>query len=167
MITDQSPTRPSLAPVVELDVRDDLRSGREPFGRIMSAVEALKETEVLRIRATFEPLPLFRVLGKRGFSHETASHAPDDWSVWFWRDGTQWLDVRRLDPPNPLLQTLAALEALPDGHALVQVNVHVPQMLLPMLAELGYACDIDESHADLVLVRIWRPAPTAPPSPET
>jgi hypothetical protein len=31
---------PEGAPVVEVDVRDDLRSGREPFSRIMTAVAA-------------------------------------------------------------------------------------------------------------------------------
>ncbi len=72
--------------VVELDVRDDLRNGREPFARIMEAVGALKAGEVLHLRAIFEPVPLFTVLGKRGFVHEARSHAPDDWSVYFWRE---------------------------------------------------------------------------------
>jgi hypothetical protein len=27
-----------------------------------------------------------------------------------------------------------------------------------MLAERGFACELDESHADHVLLRIWRPA---------
>jgi len=43
------------------------------------------------------------------------------------------------------------------GKELVQLNVRVPQFLLPILAERGYACDVDESRADHVLVRIWRP----------
>jgi hypothetical protein len=49
---------------------------------------------------------------------------------------------------------LTALETLPAGHTLVQVNLRVPQFLLPTLTERGYAYDIDESHADYVLVRI-------------
>ena len=77
--------RPSSAPVVEVDVREDLRAGREPFGRIMSAVSALQDGDVLHLRATFEPVPLFAVLGERGFQYESRSHAADDWSVWFWR----------------------------------------------------------------------------------
>jgi uncharacterized protein (DUF2249 family) len=167
MTTEQQTARPSLAPIVELDVREDLRSGREPFGRIMSTVETLGDLAVLHLRATFEPVPLFKVLGKRGFQHESAAHAPDDWSVWFWRATTHWLDVRHLAPPNPMLQTLAALDALPAGHTLVQVNARVPQLLLPTLGELGYACDIDQSHPDRVLVRIWRSAPSPSTSPET
>lgn len=172
---------PPHAPVVELDVRDDLRSGREPFSRIMTAVGSLRDGEVLELRTTFEPVPLLAVLAKRGFAHETGQHAPDDWAVWFWRPASAgadvtpvapsppdlademradprvvWLDVRGLEPPEPLLRTLAALETLPVGHELVQVNARVPQLLFPMLAERGFACDVDESRADRVLVRIWR-----------
>jgi len=181
-------SHPLEAAVVEVDVRDDLRSGREPLARIMAAVSALHDGEVLRVRAIFEPVPLFTLLAKRGYLHESTCHAPDDWSVWFWRSGvtdpdsppsaslapvevpageigvsagdrtTVLLDVRGLQPPEPLVRTLAALESLPDGHQLVQVNSRVPQLLLPMLAERGFACALDESHADRVLLRIWRPA---------
>jgi uncharacterized protein (DUF2249 family) len=178
------PLHPAAAPIVEVDVREELRAGREPFSKIMAAVGALGAGEVLLVRAIFEPVPLFNALGKRGFAHETRQDAADDWTVWFWRPGAdasvaaapsrerqaspapngaprdgsiEWLDVRGLEPPEPLTRTLAALESLPPGHTLVQVNVRVPQLLLPMLAERGYACEVDESHADQVLVRIWRP----------
>lgn len=170
---------PASATVVELDVRDDLRSGREPFSRIMKSVAALGRDEVLRLRAIFEPVPLFAVLEKRGFAHESQAHTRDDWSVWFWRssdgqstaDGTitatdldpppddattTYIDVRGLSPPEPMMRTLVALETLPRGHTLIQINNRVPQLLLPMLAEHGFACDIDESRVDHVLVRIWR-----------
>lgn len=76
---------PSSAHVVELDVRAELRGGGEPFSRIMSAVAALPVGDVLHLRAIFEPVPLFRVLAAQGFAHESRAHAPDDWSVWFWR----------------------------------------------------------------------------------
>jgi uncharacterized protein (DUF2249 family) len=182
-------SHPADAEVVEVDVREELRAGKEPFAQIMSAVSALAEGNVLRLRAIFEPVPLFAVLAKRGFAHESVQHGDDDWSVWFWRTGADeekraaapvtaatadlapviadfinesgmpiaWLDVRGLEPPEPLVRTLAALDALPDGHQLVHVNVRVPQLLLPMLAERGLACELDESHADRVLLRVWRP----------
>ena len=78
-------SRPTDWPVIELDVREDLRSGREPFGRIMSTVATLEPAQVLHLRATFEPVPLFHVLGGHGFVYESQSHGSDDWSVWFWR----------------------------------------------------------------------------------
>ncbi len=180
--------RPAGATEVTLDVRDDLRAGRGPFSAIMAAVANLPAGDVLHLRAIFEPLPLYAVLEKRGFSHESHAHADDDWSVWFWRaaqannappaatasgavadrpaadiasdfgpePNVVWLDVRWMEPPEPLVRTLTALETLPEDHTLVQLNLRVPQFLLPMLAERGYAYDIDESHAGYVLVRISR-----------
>jgi uncharacterized protein (DUF2249 family) len=194
-----APTRPANAVVRELDVREDLRSGNEPFSKIMAAVAALGDDEVLRLRATFEPVPLFTVLGKRGFVHQSEEHGEEDWSVWFWRqaeaaanaapstndasrattpatsdapstptadglegiavdENTLVLDVRGLEPPEPLMRTLTALETLPEGQQLLQVNARVPQFLFPMLVERGFACEVDESRADRVLVRIWRSA---------
>jgi uncharacterized protein (DUF2249 family) len=170
---------PASASVFDLDVREDLRSGREPFSRIMSAVANLRDDQLLRLRATFEPVPLFTVLGKRGFVHESEAHAPDDWSIWFWRtttpdvaagpepvpgdmsydippddEHTMYLDVRGSSPPEPLMRTLAALESLPRGRTLVQVNDRVPQFLLPVLEERGFAFEIDDSQPDRVLVQI-------------
>lgn len=181
-----SDAHPSHAAMVELDVRDDLRAGREPFSRIMAAVSTLADDRVLHLRTIFEPVPLYAVLAKRGFHHEAMAHAADDWSVWFWRpagdsapvatDGRRIadggrsggavggdtasapnvveLDVRGLEPPEPLFRTLEALENLPPGGTLVQVNVRIPQVLLPILAERGFAYEIDETRPDVVLVRI-------------
>lgn len=193
--------------VVAVDVREDLRAGREPFSRIMGAVGALRPEQVLCVRAIFEPVPLFTALAKRGLTHASRQDGPDDWSAWFWRAGsdagaaeasdgestqrdrtlpdgplpngpapgasrsgtplpdgptldesTVWLDVRGLLPPEPLLRTLAALDALPDGKQLVHVNARVPELLFPVLAERGFACEVDDSRADRVLVRVWRPS---------
>src|SRR5690606_8904944 len=69
--------------IVDLDVREDLRNGREPFSRIMSARSALVSGSVLRLRATFEPVPLYAVMGRQGFDHWTERLGDDDWRVWF------------------------------------------------------------------------------------
>lgn len=161
--------------VVELDVRDDLRNGREPFSRIMATVGKLRDDQVLHLRAIFEPAPLFAVLAKRGFAHHAEEHGPDDWSVWFYREEAPasapapsgdelpapapnefWLDVRGLEPPEPLVRTLAKLDELSPGQVLVQVNVRVAQFLLPILNERGHRFEIDESRSHVVLLRIWR-----------
>jgi hypothetical protein len=177
---DESPlVHPALANVIEIDVRDDLRSGREPFSRIMSTVNSHYGNDVQHLRTIFEPEPLIAVLCKRGFAHESTAHAPDDWSMWFWLPETRnaaavdvsdastcddevpdadatttYLDVRGFGPPEPMMRTLIALETLPPGHTLVQINTRVPQFLLPVLAERGFAWELDESPTDRVLVRI-------------
>ncbi len=73
---------PSSVSVVDLDVREELSKGGEPFSRIMAAVGTLREREVLHLRAPFEPVPLFAVMQKRGFAHRCERHADHDWSVW-------------------------------------------------------------------------------------
>jgi hypothetical protein len=76
---------PEHAPVDTVDVREDLRSGREPFGKIMAAVDALPDGHVLRVRATFAPVPLIGLLSERGFVYHMEGESDTDWSVWFWR----------------------------------------------------------------------------------
>jgi Uncharacterized conserved protein (DUF2249) len=66
-----------------LDVRADLENGGEPFVRIMEAVPSIKSGGTLVVIAPFEPVPLYDVLGERGFSHETARVAADEWVVRF------------------------------------------------------------------------------------
>jgi len=73
--------------VVELDVRPILRDGGEPFAVIMAAIAKVEGGGVLRLRATFEPKPLFRVLKGKGFDHWVESGQGDDWIVWFYREG--------------------------------------------------------------------------------
>jgi uncharacterized protein (DUF2249 family) len=68
--------------------------------------------------------------------------------------GVVVLDVRGLEPPEPMVRTLAALEALPPDGTLVQLNVRVPQFLLPMLEERGFTYEVREQAPDLVRVFI-------------
>lgn len=173
--------------VVRLDVREDLRSGREPFSRIMAARRKVPDGGALCVRAIFEPVPLYAVMERQGFAHHTERFADDDWQVWFYPatappsgdsgesarspadvggdeagDGTApdedvlVLDVRGLEPPEPMVRTLEALETLPEGHTLVQLNMRVPQFLLPQLEERGFVYEIREQSPGLVRVFIHR-----------
>lgn len=81
--------------LVHLDVREDLRRGKEPFGRIMATVQGLGPGQVFILRAPFEPIPLYNALTTRGFVHWTESRAADDWSVWFWRANSGDDETRR------------------------------------------------------------------------
>ena len=68
-----------------LDVRPELESGGEPFVRIMEAASAIGPGGSLVIIAPFEPVPLYDVLGARGFAHETTRVTADEWVVRFAR----------------------------------------------------------------------------------
>src|SRR6476619_2900108 len=82
------PSRPDLFPMndtVTIDVREDIRAGREPFSKIMNAAAALQDAEQLLVIAPFEPVPLFQVLEKQGFRHTSKPVAAGDWEVRFIR----------------------------------------------------------------------------------
>ena len=68
------------------------------------------------------------------------------------------LDVRGMEPPEPMAHTLAALETLPAGKTLLQINERVPQFLLPRLSELGFEYTIREQEEGVVRVFIRRSA---------
>ena len=71
---------------VVVDVRADRRRHKEPFQRIMAAVETLGAADELIVINTFEPVPLYIVLGRRGFQHAASQVGPEEWRVRFWRD---------------------------------------------------------------------------------
>jgi uncharacterized protein (DUF2249 family) len=155
---------------VHLDVRGDIRQGHEPFGRIMAAVDALGEGDALELRAPFEPIPLYRVLGKRGFAHWVERDAADDWTVWFYRDpavraastpGTaprvrRVLDVRGLEPPQPMLRVLQEIDDLGPGGELEVHHDRRPVFLYPQLDERGFRHETDEPEPGLIRILIRR-----------
>jgi hypothetical protein len=66
-------------PAVFLDVRTDLRLGREPFDRIMDAFEGLGPGQSLAVRSTFEPKPLLVFMASRGCAVRRRELGPQDW----------------------------------------------------------------------------------------
>ncbi len=68
---------------VVVDVRADQRRNKEPFDRIMAAVNALGPEEDLIVVNTFDPVPLYTVLGRRGFTHVTTQLGPEEWHIRF------------------------------------------------------------------------------------
>jgi uncharacterized protein (DUF2249 family) len=159
----------------ELDVRPVLRAGGEPFTVIMDAVERLDTGQPLRLLATFEPVPLYGVLGKKGFTHAARAIGGGDWEVVFtptstaalanpkkgqpvrpatggaaqsaWPEPSRHLDNRDLEPPEPLVRTLAAIEELQPGEVVSALLCREPVLLLPKLDERGHewrgAFDVD------------------------
>ncbi len=57
-----------MAMRVTLDVRPDLAAGKEPFSRILAAARKIPPGGALVLLAPFEPVPLYAVLGRQGFT---------------------------------------------------------------------------------------------------
>ncbi len=70
--------------LVDVDVREDLMNGREPFDRIMTARQSMPPDGVLRVRAIFDPVPLYSVMAGFGLKAWTEELGPQDWRVWFY-----------------------------------------------------------------------------------
>lgn len=70
-----------------LDVRPILAAGREPLPTILEAAAAIPHGGELEVIASFEPVPLYRVLSRQGFGHRTESRGPTEWVVRFRRTG--------------------------------------------------------------------------------
>ena len=148
----------------ELDVRPILLAGEEPFGAIMQAVNELGSGQALRLLATFEPVPLYGVLAKKGFDHAAREIGGGDWEVMFtpagaiagsrqaqpvrptagnasastWPEPSRHLDNRDLEAPEPMVRTLAAVEELQPGEVLSSLLCREPVFLLPKLVERGH-----------------------------
>lgn len=152
-------------PFVTLDVREDLRAGREPLVRIMAAVDSLDGGQALRLIAPFKPTPLFSMLGRLGFGHRTRWVEPGMWETVFEREDTAPIsesvpgpasighphpasvvevDARGWEPPQPLVTILEAVEALPESTRLDARTDRRPIQLLPQLEARGLQASSEE-----------------------
>jgi len=167
--------------IVTLDVREDIRGGREPFSKIMGAVAGLEDGQDLLLIAPFEPLPLFGVLAKKGFQHASREVTQGHWEVLLSHavnseSKTQNkseanprstplfsgpapivdVDARGLEPPQPMIKILEALAALPDG---AQVRAHTdrrPIHLYSNLEERGFVGESQEQGDGSFITHICR-----------
>jgi len=143
---------------LEIDVRPLLLNGGEPFGAIMGAVNQLEQGQRLKLFATFKPEPLLSVMAGKGFTNQATPLDNGDWVVLFtpgeggsraalsnpeapdtWPDPAQYLDCSELDPPEPMVQILAALESMTEGDVLFALLGREPIFLFPELQIRGHA----------------------------
>jgi uncharacterized protein (DUF2249 family) len=146
---------------VTLDAREEIAHGRQPCGKIFQIIASLKPRQGLRLLAPFEPVPLFERLADCGFGYHARELPNGDWEVRFAREITQnqverqaavtagsprgcgchepeLLDARGLEPPEPMVRVLEALEHLPPGESLRALTDRPPLHLYPMLEARGF-----------------------------
>ncbi len=66
-----------------LDVREDLRDGREPFEIIMAFQAGLAPGEPWELVAAFRPWPLINLMSGQGYEAEAAEWPDGSWLVAF------------------------------------------------------------------------------------
>ncbi|MBK8476595.1 MAG: DUF2249 domain-containing protein [Opitutaceae bacterium] len=129
--------------VHELDVRPLLATGQPPIDAILSAIAALPSGAGLRLHAPFEPRPLYSKLASLGFEH-SAEPQPDGTFLVQFTPISIPLDLRELEPPEPMQRTLEAAATLPPYARIVARTRFRPVHLLAMLAERGLTATCHE-----------------------
>lgn len=66
------------------------------------------------------------------------------------------LDVSDLEPPDPLVRTLAAVETLQPGQYLRMLHRREPCLLFPHLDQQGFSYIMREGRTAACEVLIWR-----------
>lgn len=166
----------------KLDVRLEISSGRDPFQIIMKAMEELPKDFVLLLINSFEPVPLIKILNKKGYLSYVKNQ--DDGTVLtYFKKGSgstslknadavdqddfisitqrfcgkiKTIDVRNLEMPLPMTAILSELEMLPSDMALFVHHKKVPQFLLPELQERKFKWsmeNISENEVDLIIYK--------------
>lgn len=149
--------------------------GREPFSKIMQAVENLRPNEALQLIAPFEPYPLYAVLGRQGFSHESQQTGHGTWEVVFKRGNAASaveqtpatrscavsemveVDARGLEPPQPLVVILEALATLPENAELNALTDRRPLHLYPHIEDRGFVGETQKQADGSFVTHIRRP----------
>lgn len=162
---------------VRLDVRPVLAAGDDPLERILCQLDQLSAADILLIEAPFDPVPLRRMLAGRGYDNHIISLSPEHWQVYFkqqavvilpelpdlsdlpafpyyWHEGQLEMDLRRLEPPNPMIAILKVIEAGNVTDNFRARLIRDPIYLYPELAERGWVAEVLEENDAGLLVKI-------------
>jgi uncharacterized protein (DUF2249 family) len=167
---------------ITLDVRAEIRAGVEPLSKILKTVGTLRDEQHLRVIAPFKPVPLFALLGRKGFNHRELPLGDGEWEVIFSRTPRTAdtvpsieanvlsaavsssemapepvvIDARGLEPPQPLVTILEGLAKLP-AHGIMQAHTdRRPMHLYSHLAERGYVGESEEQPDGSFITHIRR-----------
>lgn len=167
---------------VILDVRDDLKKGKDPFSRILDALKKLPKNNTLLLVNSFVPAPLVKILEKKGFEVFCYEEEPKLVKTYISKkhdkdivveadtdrcetiqtlkntfgDNIKVINVKNLEMPGPMVKILEEAKSLPSGHALHVLHKKVPVYLLPELQDLGFEAYIEEKSENDVELLVYR-----------
>ncbi|MDX2110423.1 MAG: DUF2249 domain-containing protein [Verrucomicrobiota bacterium] len=141
-----------------LDVRSLLANGGCPFDEIMGVAAKLESGGTLTLIAPFEPVPLYAALATAGLVANGRAMEDGSWTITITRvreacgevnsHGTSGcahateipvvlLDLRELEPPEPMIRALERVASLKPGQALIALTRFRPVHLLQTLDKRG------------------------------
>ncbi len=68
------------------------------------------------------------------------------------------IDCRELEPPEPMVRVLEAVQKMADNEAVLMVHRKYPRLLIPRLDEMKLSHRLIEESDDLVKLLIWKEA---------
>lgn len=164
---------------ITLDVRGDIATNHDPLSKIMRAANNVEIGKILVVINIFEPVPLYEVLGRKGFVHKTG-RLGEDFRVLFKRvsagkemnnyeqesgvstnvpggdEKVLEIDVRGLEPPEPMMRILNTLNSIHDNTILLVHHHREPIFLYHKLDERGFEAitnKIAGNHYKIVIRR--------------
>lgn len=163
---------------IDLDVRDQMRAGEEPYHQIMHAVATLQDDQALRLCTIFEPVPLYDILAQRGFAHWIERPGLEEWRITFYRSAVpaeknceaapsdptprtgspepQVVDARGLEPPQPMARILEALRPIEAGGEIRALTDRRPMLLYAKLEDRRFKYATEETKGGWFETRIWK-----------
>lgn len=150
---------------LELDVRPLLARGEEPFPAIIEQKAKLQEGQSLLLIAPFEPTPLYPLFRAEGFTVESTPLKNGDWQIQFHSTANtvhskgRELDLRELEPPEPLQRALETLPLLGREETLTIHTRFRPVHLLEQLDGPGFEGESEEVGKNHWTTHIWRLPP--------
>lgn len=173
-----------MSKIIELDVRPYLRKKLEPFQVIMDTVKTLEKEDTFVLHATFKPTPLLGLLKTKGYNNTVEQIDAEHWITTFKHKSqkqqsnsepaeliseedlipdcperpaqTYELDNRGLEPPQPMIRTLAKLQKVQSGDKVTIHNDRVPMFLIEELNTLGYTYEVDDQEDGSAKVTITK-----------
>ncbi|CAM3378815.1 Uncharacterized conserved protein, DUF2249 family [Paracoccus aminovorans] len=144
-----------MTEIVTLDVRPLLARGDEPLAAIMAAADALTPGQSLRLLAPFRPVPLFRVMERRGYQHRETPLGGSDWQIDFsraeqalsqgstleafsWPEPSAFLDLTALPSAEAAARLATAMLGVAAGDVVFALLGEEPAALLPALDAAGH-----------------------------
>ena len=160
--------------IVDLDVRPELDAGRDPFNLIIKTLGNMSNDQVLHLVIVFEPVPLYTVLKMKGYDHST-EQADGLWHIYFYKGetGAQTdkiagpevadsepktieIDVRGLEPPEPMVKIIELLPQVGMNTTLLVHHHREPVMLYDKLEHLGFQASAEKIQEGYYKVRITK-----------
>ena len=145
-----------------LDIRPLTEKGLDPVQMVIRSTTELKPGQHLHLLLNDQPETFICALGRLGYEGFTEIKN-GTWNTYFRKRKDSFpgpcvleLDVRRLEPPLPLLKVLESLPSVSEGGMLKVFYPNRPESLAKKLRTHGFEVDWDETDGASYVLQVWK-----------